>query len=817
VTNDEAILQFVAAMQSRHLALADRKQLIADGQWHRCTATNKSSPNTDGTYRLCLNGPAPWGLYRNWTDGKDADHWRGDLGRALTDAERAGLDRRIDQQRREHEKEAADLAAEACNRALDIWDSAEDAPAAHPYLKRKRVKPHGLRVSEHGRLLIPMYDPDCKLVNLQFIDDEGAKWFLRGGRAKGCYFQIDGKLGPIVVAEGFATAASINEVTGYYVVIGFNASNLTPVATMARQAMNNFDANIWRAHKKVAKDSGYEHDRRPTFFDAQLVVAADDDWKSTGNPGLIAALRAARAARALVARPRFNEKDREDGDTDFNDLAVLYGDKAVAEDIEEAVEPKRMLEILLEKDPHSAFDRGVVDLLAMFRQDDQAWYERILADLKKNKLRIRELDREVKAAVSAAANVMTKSAYKTPVPVDIDELATSAEEIIACKDVLELFGETCGQVVAGEETLTKLLYLSGTSRLLDKAMHVAIKGPSAAGKSEIRRRVLQFFPAETVISFTAQSEKALLYFKDDFAHKILSMGEAMNPEEARFQDYLLRELLSEAKLNYPVVQKQPDGSLETVTITKNGPVAFMVTTTRNQLHPENETRMLSVEANDTPEQTKKVVAMVAQVEGLNKGMVSADLKPWQDYQRWLAAGECRVFVPFADALAELIPPKAVRLRRDFGQLLRAIKVHALLHRDHRRSTKGSIVATIDEDYSAVRALMADILATAAEVKTRKAVQETVEVVDELQSEDDSREGVSARAVATLLKLDISTTRRRLYAAESAGFVINLEDRPRRPGRYVMVDEVQQGHAELLPTCEKLWEHYDRAGQAAAVR
>jgi hypothetical protein len=139
---------------------------------------------------------------------------------------------------------------------------------------------------------------------------------------------------------------------------------------------------------------------------------------------------------------------------------------------------------------------------------------------------------------------------------------------------------------AGEETLTKLLYLSGTSRLLDKAMHVAIKGPSAVGKSETRRRVLQFFPPETIISFTALSEKALLYFKDDFAHKILSMGEAMNPEEARSQDYLLRELLSEAKLNCPVVQKQPDGTFETVTITKNGPVAFMVATSRNQLQQE---------------------------------------------------------------------------------------------------------------------------------------------------------------------------------------------------------------------------------------
>jgi hypothetical protein len=609
--------------------------------------------------------------------------------------------------------------------------------------------------------------------------------------------------------------ASINEATGCCVVVAFSANNLMPIATMARRAMNDIDADIWQAHKKVAEESGLEHDRRSTFLDAKLIVAADDDWKTNGNPGLTAALQAARVARALVAVPNFG-KDRKEKETDFNDVDTVFGSKAVTEDIEKAVEPKRLLEILLEKDPHSAFDASTVELLKAFRHDDLAWYERLLTDLKAKKIRVRELDREVKAA--AAVEAAERSTRKVPVPVDVDKLAASAEEIIACEDVLELFAEECSRVVAGEETLTKLLYLSGTSRLLDKTMHVAIKGPSAVGKSETRRRVLEFFPPEDVFAFTAQSEKALLYYKDDFAHKILSMGEAMNPEEARFFDYLLRELLSEGKLKYPVVQKQPDGTFETVTITKNGPVAFMVTTTRNQLHPENETRMLSVEANDTPEQTSKVLAMVAQVEGLNKTMAGIDVGPWQDFQRLLAAGERRVFVPFADALVELIPPKAVRLRRDVGQLIRAIKAHALLHRNHRdRSNKGSIVATIDEDYAAVRALMADLLATSAEVKTRKAVKETVEVVGELQSEPGSSEGVSARAVATAFDLDISTTRRRLNAAENAGLITNLEDRRRRPGRYVVVGEIRQANAELLPTCERLWEQHHRVRQADGVQ
>ena len=457
----DAIQPFLAAMQSRDLALADGKNLIDDSQWHRCTATNKGGRNNDGAYKLCLDGPVPWGLYRNWTDGGDVAYWRGDLGRPLTDAEHQELERRVAHQRREHEKEAAELADEARQEAQRIWGRANDASADHPYLKRKRVKPHGLRVNS-DQLLVPMYDPKGALVNLQLIDGHGQKWFLKGGRAKGCYFQIDGKLGPIVVAEGFATAASINEATGYYVVVAFNASNMTPVATMARQAMNNIDSNIWRAHKKVADEGGLEHERRPTFFNAKLIIAADDDWKTKDNPGIMAALQAARDSRALVANPKF-DKNRKDSHTDFNDVAVLYDGKAVTDDIADAVEPQQLMEELLLADPHSAFGRAWIKELAALKQSDLARYEQLLAALKKAKARVGTLDREVKATIAAAAKAAAKStADKTPVTVDIDALAASAENIIACENILDRFSNECRKVIAGESTLTKLLYLGGS-------------------------------------------------------------------------------------------------------------------------------------------------------------------------------------------------------------------------------------------------------------------------------------------------------------------------------------------------------------------
>jgi putative DNA primase/helicase len=349
---------------------------------------------------LCLDGPAPFGLYRNRTDGKGVESWHGNLSRQLTEEERRDLERRIAQQRAEHEKEAAERAAEARDRAQEIWDNAQCAPADHPYLKRKKIAVHGLRVSEDGHLLFPMYDPDDQLANLQFVSDDGSKWFLKGGRAKGCYFRIPGKLGPVVLAEGVATGASIAEAVGCLVLVAFSAGNLEPVATAIRRELNNADAAIWKGHEEVAEAQGLEHARRETLVDIEIIIAADDDWKTKGNPGVMAALKAARAARARIAVPVFEE--RKNGDTDFNDLAVAHGADAVKRDIAAAPEPNDLMEKKLLADPYAAFATAWVKELAALKQNDLVRYEQLLAALKAKKVRVSQLDRAVKAVLVEA-------------------------------------------------------------------------------------------------------------------------------------------------------------------------------------------------------------------------------------------------------------------------------------------------------------------------------------------------------------------------------------------------------------------------------
>ena len=360
---------------------------------------------------------------------------------------------------------------------------------------------------------------------------------------------------------------------------------------------------------------------------------------------------------------------------------------------------------------------------------------------------------------------------------DREHWEASARTIIECSNVLELFEQSWRELVAGEEKNAKLLYLVATSRVFDKCMSAAVKGPSSAGKSQIRKQVLEFLPPEHVVSFTTLSDKALLYYEGNFAHKILSMGEASGAEEQSLQDYLLRELISEGRLRYPVVQKVDGAGMITVTVEKNGPVVFMVTTTKAALHPENETRMLSLEVDDSDKQTMSVLGKVAEVIGLNTELAAVDFEPWRDYQRWLGAGNCSVAVPFAKELARLIPPRSVRLRRDFTQILLAIKAHALLHRHHRPvDERGQIIASVEQDYAAVHTLMNALIAESSGTAVRPGLQETIEAVERAAAGLPLDEGANAQAVGTLLKLDKSAARRRLLAATSEGFLVNLETR-----------------------------------------
>jgi hypothetical protein len=359
--------------------------------------------------------------------------------------------------------------------------------------------------------------------------------------------------------------------------------------------------------------------------------------------------------------------------------------------------------------------------------------------------------------------------------------------------------------LAGEARSGRLLYLVLTSRFLERPVSAAVKGPSSGGKSYLVETVTRFFPPEAAYELTAMSEHALAYGTEPLAHRFLVLYEAAGLE-GDFSTYLIRSLLSEGRLRYETVEKTANG-LEPRLIEREGPTALLTTTTKVALHPENETRLLSIPITDTAEQTRDVLRALAASDERSL----PDPAPWIALQSWLAASEHRVAIPYARNLAELVPPIAVRLRRDFGALLNLIRAHALLHQTSRpRDEHGRIVAEF-EDYDVVRELVADLISEGVEATVAPIVRETVQVVAAAQGE----EGLSMAKLAALLQIDKSAASRRWTAAKAHGYLKNQETARGKPARIVVADPLPDD-VEILPAVEVLRDRWTVACVAEEV-
>jgi putative DNA primase/helicase len=197
----------------------------------------------------------------------------------------------------------------AAARAADMWSRASTV-TAHPYVQRKLIEPEGARQLA-DELLIPLRHGPGALVGLQRIKPDGTKLFLKGSASGGAYTVLGkpDKNGTVVIAEGWATACSIRMATEHCVVVAFNSGNLAPVARKIRAALP----------------------------DARIILAADDDFQTNGNPGITDARKAAREINALLAIPVWGP-GRGDG-TDFNDLHLAEGLIAVEDCIMKAGSP----------------------------------------------------------------------------------------------------------------------------------------------------------------------------------------------------------------------------------------------------------------------------------------------------------------------------------------------------------------------------------------------------------------------------------------------------------------------------------------------
>lgn len=357
-----------------------------------------------------------------------------------------------------------------------------------------------------------------------------------------------------------------------------------------------------------------------------------------------------------------------------------------------------------------------------------------------------------------------------------DDAFTLARDLLNAPDLLDRVGRAIElRGYAGDPNPPKLVYVAIASRFLERPQNLAVIAQAAAGKNTAVDAARDLHPPEAVYVVKAGSSRLLIYNEEDLRHRVVLFAEADSIPEDGPAASAVRNLASDNEMTYEVVERdERTGRHDTRKIVKPGPTGLITTSTRS-LGEQMGTRLLEVPISDDADQTRRVLK--AHAARVNPGTTDPfDLAPFHALQHWLdLAGERRVAVPFAGVLAELVPATAVRMRRDFRQLLTCVQSIAFLHQCQRRRTReGWVEATIN-DYAAARGLLAPIFDTVAAEGVTPAVRQTVESVTE-------GEEITEAELTRRLGLSKAAVSYRVQRAVKGGWLINAEQRKGYPAR-----------------------------------
>lgn len=248
--------------------------IVFDGGVHRyhCPLTDKTGIR-DAWYTACDNGDSFGGTVGHWRLNIKRN-WSSRRHQEFSPEEKRAYAERMSAAKAKQEQERQQRQAEARLKAESILRDSKNADPNHEYLQRKGVGVHGIR--QHGdSLVIPLRKADGILTGIQFINPKGEKKFLSGSGITGAYHAIGGKpVDSILIAEGYATAATLFESTGLPTACAFNAGNLKSVAEVIRYKCPSIN----------------------------IIIAADAD-----PTGIRSAEAAAEAVNGIVVLPDFGE------------------------------------------------------------------------------------------------------------------------------------------------------------------------------------------------------------------------------------------------------------------------------------------------------------------------------------------------------------------------------------------------------------------------------------------------------------------------------------------------------------------------------
>lgn len=325
--------EFANALEQAGLDLRG-KAPIMDGQIHRVPLIGRNGGDLDGAYCGYLD-ERPAGWMQDFSAGEK--HTWVATGHTLTKEQMESQRADIAQKREERQRLILEQQQKTAREAHTEWIAHDWASDDNPYLQAKGVRAFGVREEVDGTLLVPVMTVDKELRGLQTISPEGEKRFMYGMEKNGNFHMLadpdkdlskDLAQGEIILAEGYATGATLHMATEKPVAVAFDAGNLEPVAKKLREKFPN-------AAITICADNDHKHTRK--------TPDGIEHW----NKGVELAQRAAQEVGGKVVAPIFTDEERAKGLTDFKDLHKSRG----------LDEVKQQVGLVLQKDVKQEKDR----------------------------------------------------------------------------------------------------------------------------------------------------------------------------------------------------------------------------------------------------------------------------------------------------------------------------------------------------------------------------------------------------------------------------------------------------------------------------
>lgn len=406
----------------------------------------------------------------------------------------------------------------------------------------------------------------------------------------------------------------------------------------------------------------------------------------------------------------------------------------------------------------------------------------------------------------------TQSDTAPPAPsLTIEELYVLAKPALCAPDPLELIYQTLQKRVAGDCFVSKMVYLSATTRVLRKRLgnmlaHLQAIGSPGGGKSYETDCALMLFPNDAVVKYDAGSQRVIVYDKTPINHRVVYFREidSIPKGDDSPAASAIRTLMQEGSMIYEAVIQGKDGHECSVQKSRRDGPAVLITTGVAPLPAQLGTRIFVVETNESQEQINAALALQAELEMGSSPEIPTEIIALQAYlQAWaLASDGLEVSVPFVKALSfcmTKMPSSGTRVHRDFARIVSYIKAVALIRSEHRaRDTKGRVIADL-EDYAAVRNVLSGAYeaTTAISGQCRQVIEAAQAVMAARKDDIATFKEIRVELERRMPKNRINT-RKHLNTAVDKGY---LTDRRTRKGTpwIVGIGEEAVPDQSVLPT------------------